>query len=190
MNATNVQFQSASMTQTVVAGARCLTPIQPMTAPRPLRSENIPQALSLAARYRLLHEPSETESICLDVLEVDPDNQEALALLVLALTDSDSTGQAQGIPDARPFARRLRCSFERAYYLGIIAERRAKGRLSKHSPGAAHVAYEGLREAMGWYEQAAPKNDDAILRWNTCARLIARNRLSARLDEHPELPLE
>jgi hypothetical protein len=33
---------------------------------------------------------------------------------------------------------------------------------------------------MSWYERAEairpPGNDDAILRWNTCARLISGNR--------------
>jgi len=34
---------------------------------------------------------------------------------------------------------------------------------------------------MDWYEQAEsmsePGDDEALLRWNTCARLILRNRL-------------
>jgi hypothetical protein len=41
------------------------------------------------------------------------------------------------------------------------------------------MAYDALREAMSWYERAEAirptGNDDAILRWNTCARLISRN---------------
>ena len=38
----------------------------------------MPAALEKALRYRLLNEPVEAESICRDVLEVDPDNQAAL----------------------------------------------------------------------------------------------------------------
>ena len=38
----------------------------------------IPAALAQAERYRLLNEPGEAESICLDVLRVDPEHQDAL----------------------------------------------------------------------------------------------------------------
>lgn len=38
------------------------------------------------------------------------------------------------------------------------------------------VVYDWLREAMEHYERAEklcpPGNDDALLRWNTCARVI------------------
>ena len=37
-----------------------------------------PVALEKALRYRLLNEPMQAESICRDVLEVDPSNKEAL----------------------------------------------------------------------------------------------------------------
>jgi hypothetical protein len=47
---------------------------------------------------------------------------------------------------------------------------------------------------MSWYETAEamrpPGNDDARLRWNTCARLIARNKLVAHEEERIELPLD
>ena len=63
------------------------------------------------------------------------------------------------------------------------------------APGAAFGAYEWLREAMRWYEEAEAirpaGNDDALLRWNTCARIIERNKLVAREEEEPiEFPLE
>src|SRR5262244_1472637 len=47
----------------------------------------IPAALERAERYRLLNEPTQAESICLDILEVDPESQPALILLLLSLTD-------------------------------------------------------------------------------------------------------
>ena len=47
----------------------------------------MPAALEKALRYRLLNEPLEAESICLDVLQAEPENQEALVTLVLARTD-------------------------------------------------------------------------------------------------------
>jgi hypothetical protein len=53
--------------------------------------------------------------------------------------------------------------------------------------GSGAMAYEALRDAMNWYERAEairpPGNDDAILRWNTCARLINAN---SQLAPHPE----
>ena len=49
---------------------------------KPLSTEAIPAALEKAERYRLLNEPGEAESICLDVLKADPENQQALITLV------------------------------------------------------------------------------------------------------------
>ena len=40
-----------------------------------LSMEGITAALDKAERYRLLNEPREAESICLDVLEIDPENR-------------------------------------------------------------------------------------------------------------------
>jgi hypothetical protein len=44
---------------------------------------------------------------------------------------------------------------------------------------------------MDWYERAEairpPHNDDALLRWNTCARVLARNpQLKPAAEEHRE----
>jgi len=52
----------------------------------------VPKALERAERYRFLNEPGEAESICLDVLRVEPDNQKALITLLLALTDQIEHG--------------------------------------------------------------------------------------------------
>ncbi len=48
---------------------------------------------------------------------------------------------------------------------------------------------------MSCFEKAEPLrppgHDDAILRWNTCARIIERNKLVPREPEEPiEFPLE
>jgi len=40
-----------------------------------LSPESVPRALAKAERYRLLNEPVEAESICLDVLAVDPQSR-------------------------------------------------------------------------------------------------------------------
>jgi tetratricopeptide (TPR) repeat protein len=159
-----------------------------------LSAEAIPAALEKALRYRLLNEPAEAESICHDVLHIDPENQQALVVLLLALTDRFDKGYAVGILQAEGVLSRLSDAYERAYYAGIICERRAKARLHQGYPGSGHDAYELLREAMSWYEQAAtlrpPGNGDALLRWNTCARLIMSNQLMPRTEEKVELPLE
>ena len=142
---------------------------------KPLSSEAVPRALAKAERYRLLNEPREAESICLDALEREPANQEALKMLLLALTDQFGHEEVPStIAEASKIVARLRDDYDRAYYTGIIYERRAKAHVQD-----AGRAFEWLREAMRWYEQAEairpPGNDDAVLRWNTCARLIMRD---------------
>jgi hypothetical protein len=159
-----------------------------------LSRDAVPTALEKALRYRLLNEPGEAESICHDVLSVDPENQQALVTLLLALTDRFGKDYAVEITQAQEILSRLQDPYEKAYYAGIICERRAKAHLHRGYPGSGHDAYEFLREAMGWFEKAEmlhpPKNDDALLHWNTCARLIMRNQLTSRPEEKVELSWE
>ena len=142
-----------------------------------LSTSAIPAALAQAERYRLLNEPVEAESICLDVLRVDPDNQEALVTLVLALTDQFPHGPvARAMAAAEEALLGLRDDYKRLYYSGIIRERRGKAQLHSDRPGSHRAVHEWLREAMAYYEQAEAirpaGNDEAILRWNTCARIL------------------
>ena len=159
-----------------------------------LSKNAIPGALEKAERYRLLNEPAEAESICLDVLAADPENQQALITLLLAVTDRFSKTCGVSDTQAKQILTRIRGEYEHAYYRGILAERLAKAQLARGAPGSGHHAYEGFREAMYWFEKAEAVrpagNDDALLRWNTCARMIEKNHLSAREDERIELPLE
>ncbi|HYL37133.1 MAG TPA: hypothetical protein VEV17_14550 [Bryobacteraceae bacterium] len=153
---------------------------------KPITKRGIAEALEKAERYRLLNEPSLAESICLDVLHVEPENQQALVMLLLALTDQ--FGHAVRPAKAREILPRLKDEYERHYYAGIIWERVAHAQLRKASPNAAFTAYDAFRQAMECYEKAAavhpPDNDDAILRWNTCARILMRNpNLRPRPDE-------
>src|ERR1700722_16262182 len=67
---------------------------------KPISPDAVPLALEKAERYRLLNEPAQAESICLDVLAVDPDNQRALVMLLLALSDQFLTGPADCIRQA------------------------------------------------------------------------------------------
>lgn len=145
---------------------------------KPISREAIPEALAKVERYRLLNEPWQAESICLDVLQVDPENRRARVMLLLSLTDQ--FGEGVSAAKAREILPRIEGEYERAYYAGIVEERWAGALLRKGAPGAGFSAYEALREAMRHYERAEALrpsgNDDALLRWNTCARILMRNR--------------
>ena len=160
-----------------------------------LHKDAIPAALEKAERYRLLNEPGEAESICLDILNVDSENQQAIITLLLALTDRFTKGYGVSDTQIKELLARVRDDYERAYYSGIFAERRAKAKLAQHTPGCRFQAHDLFREAMDWFEKAEGTrpsgNDDALLRWNTCARIIERNKLVPRQEEEPiEFPLE
>jgi hypothetical protein len=160
--------------------------------PIPISSASVPRALERALRYRLLNDPEQAESACHDVLAVDPDNQDALVTLILALTDQFGTGEAQpASAELNGYVNRLASEYQRLYYRGIIRERQARAYLRR--PLSVAFAYEAFREAMDWFEKAAairPEADDeAILRWNACVRTIRRNHLRPRSEE-PELQLE
>jgi tetratricopeptide (TPR) repeat protein len=159
---------------------------------KPITREGIPAALQKAERYRLLNESAAAESICLDVLEVDPKNQEALVYLLLSITDQFADELSEGVHRAREVIPRLTDEYERAYYAGIICERRANAQLHRGALGSAEVASEGFHDAMTWYEKAEKMrpagNDEAILRWNTCVRLLAKHdRAVARHEYEPAL---
>ena len=145
---------------------------------KPISREAVPEALAKAERYRLLNEPWQAESICRDILRIEPEHQPALIMLLLSLTDQ--FGQGIAAPAAREVLGALQREYDRAYYAGIIAERWAASLLKHGAPGAGFTAYESLRDAMAHYQRAESLrpsgNDDAILRWNTCARVLMRNR--------------
>lgn len=159
---------------------------------KPLSPEAVARALEKAERYRLLNEPGEAVSICLDALEIEPDNQQGLTVLLLALTDQFDD-DASRVAEAWTTVARLRDDYDRAYYAGIVLERRAKARLRHGMPGCGPQAYEWLHDAMNWYEKAEAirpaGNDDALLRWNACARLIMRNHDLVPMTEERGEPL-
>ena len=165
-----------------------------MFQPKPISKDSIPVALEKAERYRLLNEPWLAESICFDILEADPQNMRAVIILLLAITDQFHTSSMAEVNKAKQLLSRLSDEYEKQYYSGIICERQAKSTLTKNIPDGGFKAYELLRDAMEYYEKAEtlrqPGNDDAILRWNTCVRLITRHRLEPRNEKHMEQPLE
>jgi hypothetical protein len=148
---------------------------------KPLSRDAVDAALAKAERYRFLNEPGEAESICLDILAVDGTHQAALITLLLALTDQFGTA-ADAHQRARAALAALESEYDKAYYAGIIAERRAKAQLAHGGPGSSLGAHDWIAEAMRHFERAEwlrpSGNDDARLRWNACARF---------LDRHPQL---
>jgi tetratricopeptide (TPR) repeat protein len=144
---------------------------------KPIHADAIPEALEKAERYRLLNEAAQAESICLDVLSVDPHHQQALIIMLLAITDQ--FGEGSGAKRAKEILPRLESEYDRAYYAGIICERLGHAEVRGSRNGSSYSAYELLNEAMKHYEEAErvrpPNNDDSILRWNTCARFLTRH---------------
>jgi len=158
-----------------------------------IHADAIPEALITAEKYRLLNEPVQAESICRDILRIDPQNQPALQIIILVLTDQFSKLQTSpGARTARDYAARLADAYLRSYYLGLICERQARALLSGMG---GKFAYDGFREAMDHFEEAEKirpsGHDDAILRWNSCVRTIRRHKLRPRSkEEEQEMFLE
>lgn len=152
---------------------------------KPLSKDAIDAAIEKAERYRLLNEPAQAESICLDILATDPDHEAAIVTLLLARTDMFDGGGAQAIAAARVALGGLKDNYQQAYYTGLIAERRAHAVLKRGLPGAVFAAYEHFREAMDAYEDAEKLrpagNDECRLRFNACARI-----LNSRPDLRPD----
>ncbi len=141
---------------------------------KPISREGIPEAIAKVELYRNLNEPGEAESICRDILAVEPDNQTAMRLLGLAITDQFKGDASDRYAEAESAFRTLNDRYERLYYLGILHEREAKAQLN--AGRMAHTVLPGFEEAMRCFEEAEAirphGNDDAILRWNRCLRIL------------------
>jgi hypothetical protein len=166
-----------------------------MFEPKPLSQEAVPAALEKARLYRSLNESMEAESICLDILEVDPGNRDARITLFLALTDQLEEHFGETRARALELADTLGDDYSRAYYRGILFERSAKARLRRANLGSNSAAHDDFRAAMESFERASelrPRgNDEAILRWNTCARYLNRRPdLQPTTEERDEQMLE
>ena len=134
----------------------------------------IPEALSKAELYRNLNEPGEAESICRDILSVESDHQLGIRLLALAITDQFTGSAADRYAEAEALFQTLRNPYERIYYTGIAHERRAKALLQSGArPHTLMVIFEQAMSCFEHAEKIRPEgNDDAILRWNRCVRLL------------------
>jgi len=144
-----------------------------------ISKSGIAEAISKAELYRYLNEPEEAESICRDILAIEPGHQLALRLLGLAITDQFTGAPADRYTEAERSFASLTDRYERLYYTGLLYERRVKAQLRANRP--ARVLWPLLEQAMHLFAEAEkirpPDNDDAILRWNRCVRL---------LEAHPE----
>jgi len=161
---------------------------------KPLSPQAIPAALAKAERYRLLNEPGEAESICRDVLLVDARNQQALTMLILSLTDQlDREDSASFASEARELVAHLDDEYARAYYAGIICERRAKALIKSGRMHSGFAAFEWLKEALAHFEKALELrpagNEEATLRWNACIRRIERHPDVRPRPESPSEPI-
>jgi hypothetical protein len=153
-----------------------------------LSKDAVPSALARAERYRLLNEPAMAESICLDILAVEPDNQAALTMLLLAITDQfGQEGTGRHAARAQELIQRLGDEYSRVYYAALIQERRGRALVNS---GSATAARDWLVEALRGFERAIALhpagNEDAILRWNACARTLERLPADTRVTHEPE----
>jgi hypothetical protein len=144
---------------------------------KPLSREAIAGALAKAERYRLLNEAEEAESICQDILAIDPSHQAAIMTQILAITDQfRDHGVSGNVARAQNLVPLLEDEYSRHYYGAIICERRAKAYLSQNGLQAGAAVYDWFREAMRLFERAETLrpagNDDAVLRWNACVRAL------------------
>jgi len=150
-----------------------------MFALKPISRDSIDGSLAKAERYRLLNEPSEAESICRDILAVDPANRQARVSLILALTDQIHQDK-RAFSSALSAISDLETAYDRFYFSGIAWERRAKACYGTGAKGCGGDVYDWLVNALRHFEEAErlrpPGNDDALLRWNTCVRFLDRHQ--------------
>jgi tetratricopeptide (TPR) repeat protein len=139
-----------------------------------ISTAGIAAAIAKAELYRSLNEPEEAESICRDILTIEPQHQLALRLLGLALTDQFTGGGSDHYRETEDIFRQLQDPYERLYYTGILHERRAKAQLQAGQlPRSLVALFDQALHVFAEAEKIRPAgNDDAILRWNRCVRLL------------------
>jgi tetratricopeptide (TPR) repeat protein len=139
-----------------------------------ISKSGIAEAIAKAELYRYLNEPEEAESICRDILAADPNHMLALRTLGLAITDQFTGEAADRYAEVEKIFQSLTDAYDRSYYTGLLCERRVKAQL--RSGRAPHTLLPLLERALQCFAEAEeirpPGNDDAILRWNRCVRLL------------------
>jgi tetratricopeptide (TPR) repeat protein len=139
-----------------------------------ISTAGIGEAIAKAELYRSLNEPEEAESICRDIVAIEPQHQLALRLLGLALTDQFTGHGSDRYREAEKIFLELKDPYERLYYTGILHERRAKAQLKAGQlPRSLSALFDHALHSFAEAEKIRPAgNDDAILRWNRCVRLL------------------
>lgn len=159
---------------------------------KPISKDAIQQALEKAMRYRLLNEPWQAESICRDILRTDPNNQDAIYTLILAITDQFDRDFKTSLSKAVETVSKLKDKYQSEYCNGLIYERQARAALKRSTPRAGFIAYEYLARAMKHYENAEKNrpanNEESLLRWNACVRFIKQHNLKPAQEEKGSQP--
>ena len=139
-----------------------------------ISTAGISEAIAKAELYRSLNEPEEAESICRDILTIEPQHQLALRLLGLALTDQFTGQGSDRYYETEDIFRHLKDPYERLYYSGLLYERRAKAMLKAgQPPRSLRALFDQALRSFAEAEKVRPAgNDDAILRWNRCVRVL------------------
>ena len=139
-----------------------------------ISKSGIAEAIAKVELYRYLNEPEEAESICMDILAADPNHMLARRMLGLSITDQFTGAVSDRYAQVEKIFQSLGDPYERQYYTGLLCERRVKAQL--RSGRAPHTLLPLLERALQCFEAAEqihpPGNDDAILRWNRCVRLL------------------
>ena len=151
---------------------------------KPLSVAAIPAALEKAHRYRLLNEPWQAESICEDVLRIEPRNQTALVTLLLAITDQFGLHIAPA--HARQVLSAMDGEYERAYYAGIIAERSARARIRQGLPAGILKPTRNLRKPCA-VMNARKRCALLIMMMRCCVGILAHERWRTIMTFGPSL---
>ena len=151
-----------------------------------LSANELDSAVEKAVLYRALNQPEEAESICQDVIAVDPKHQNGLRVLGLAITDRFDELAVGLFEEAMKIFGRLENEYDRVYHEGVAWERLGKAHLRR---GEGHGALGAIEHALEHYERAdaiAPAgNPDPTLRYNRCVRLLQSHRLLKDAFESP-----
>ncbi len=150
-----------------------------------IHHQAVGKALEKAKQYRTLLEPDLAISICLDIFAIEKNHQETLVVYILAFTDTFSKPNIKtSDKKIKQAITELKNDYQQNYYTGIFQQKKARS-LTSHAMSGS-FAYHLLLEAIANYETtdklSQADNDDAILRRNSCVRIIQDEHLQLRQD--------